>query len=59
MRKAVGEERVEEGSEEIFIVGLRVEEGLLVTELLVPEIQTKVFLAEVAEIVLVLNQEKF
>ena len=59
MRKAVGEERVEEGSEEIFIVGLRVEEGLLVTELLVPEIQTKVFLAEVAEIVLVLNQENF
>ena len=59
MRKAVGEERVEERSEEIFIVGLRVEEGLLVTELLVPEIQTKVFLAEVAEIVLVLNQEKF
>ena len=59
MRKAVGDERVEEGSEEIFIVGLRVEEGLLVTELLVPEIQTKVFLAEVAEIVLVLNQENF
>ena len=59
MRKAVGEERVEGRSEEIFIVGLRVEEGLLVTELLVPEIQTKVFLAEVAEIVLVLNQENF
>ena len=46
MGKAGGEESVDEGSEEIFIVGLGIEEGLLVTELLVPEVQTKVFLAE-------------
>ena len=55
MGKAGGEESVDEGSKEIFIVGLGVEEGLLVTKLLVPEVQTKVFLAEVAEIVFVLN----
>jgi hypothetical protein len=56
MRKARREEGVDERSEEIFIVGLGVEEGLLVTELLVPEVKAKVFLTE---IVLVLIEQKY
>lgn len=41
------EEREDERAKEIFVVGLRVEEGLFVTELLVPEVQTKIFLTKV------------
>ena len=58
MGKAGGEESVDEGSEEIFIVGLGIEEGLLVTELLVPEVQTKVFLAEEVLVLKKTNQQR-
>ena len=52
------EEREDERAKEIFVVGLRVEEGLFVTELLVPEVQAKIFLTKVVLVLLKHLQNK-